>query len=49
MSTNVIVYKLGGTSQCEEGYINLHKVIKEHDAIIIVDDICAIDNINHNI
>lgn len=38
MSNNTIVYKLGGTSQCIEGYSNLCKVIKEHndDAKIII-------------
>lgn len=38
MSNNIIVYKLGGTSQCVEGYTNLYKIIKEQntDTKIIV-------------
>lgn len=39
MTNSVIVYKLGGTSQCIEGYKNLLKVIKEqktNNKIIIV-------------
>lgn len=49
MSNNVIVYKLGGTSQCVEGYTNLHKVIKEQNTdtkiIIVLSAISGVTNL----
>lgn len=49
MSNNVIVYKLGGTSQCIEGYTNLLKIIKEQNTdtkiIIVLSAISGVTNL----
>lgn len=49
MSNNVIVYKLGGTSQCVEGYTNLYNIIKEQNVdtkiIVVLSAITRITNL----
>lgn len=47
MNKNIIVYKLGGTSQCVEGYKNLKSIIaeKENINIIVLSAISGVTNL----
>jgi len=49
MLNNIVVYKLGGTSQCIEGYTNLYKTINEQNTnikiIIVLSAISGVTNL----